>query len=91
MLFRKFERILFIMTNLSKRKLHRSIQDEDSVLMEQTDMDLEKAISRVLTKHKYDFDELLETEDSTDDEESDEEEEEEEEEEESSDIDDSDV
>lgn len=39
--------------------------------MEENDIDLEKAISRVLNKHTSDYDELLEIEDISDDEESD--------------------
>ncbi|XP_062584970.1 cation channel sperm-associated protein 2-like [Saccostrea cucullata] len=71
LLFRKYKRILVITANLNKSKLHRSIREEVSTLMENSDIDLEKAISHVLNKHKLDFDELLE--DITDDEESDEE------------------
>lgn len=73
LLFRKYKRILMITSNLNKSKLHRAIREEIIAVMENTDIDVETAISRVLNKHKQDFDELLEIEDITDDEESDEE------------------
>jgi hypothetical protein len=73
LLFRKYKRILHITANLNKSKLHRNIRKEISTLMENNDIDLSKAISRVLNKHKLDFDELLEMEDITEDEESDDE------------------
>ncbi|XP_048735634.1 calsequestrin-1-like [Ostrea edulis] len=75
LLLRKYKRILILTSNLNKSKLHRGIREEVSTLMENTDIDVEKAISRVFNQHKQDFDELLEIEDNTDDEESDEEEE----------------
>ncbi|XP_056001847.1 coiled-coil domain-containing protein 1-like [Ostrea edulis] len=75
LLLRKYKRILTLTSNLNKSKLHRGIREEVSSLMENTDIDVEKTISRVLNKHKQDFDELLDIDDNTDDEESDEEEE----------------
>lgn len=73
LLFRKYKRILMITSNLNKSKLHLDIREEILSVMDNTDIDMETAISRILNKHKQDFDELLEIEDTTDDEESDDE------------------
>lgn len=68
---RKYNHILIITAYLNLSKLYRTLKEEVSSLMEENDIDLEKAISRVLNKHTSDFDELLEIEDISDDEESD--------------------
>lgn len=64
LLLKKYTRIFIIFVQLNQSKLHRDIQKEVSTLMEKRDIDLERAISRVLNKHRQEFDQLLEADNS---------------------------
>jgi AraC-like DNA-binding protein len=64
LLLKKYKRIFLISAKLNESKLHRDIEKAVSTLMEETDMDLDRTISRVLNRYRHEFDRLLEADES---------------------------
>lgn len=64
LLLKKYKKIFLISEKLNESKLHRDIKKAVSTLMEETDMDLERTLSRVLNRYRHEFDSLLEADES---------------------------
>jgi hypothetical protein len=64
LLVKKYKRLISLLAQLNRSKLHRDIEKETISIMEKKDIELEKALSRAFIKYRHEIDQVLESDDS---------------------------